>query len=690
MEALQFLLLGAVLLRVLIGYGGFLPYAAPMVPVSGLLLVLAAAHALIQQLRPARPALHWEHLLPLPLLFYAWLHFQFLSPASASAGLLLTVLVQAYAVYLIVLNGIADSRAANWLMMVCQLVVVVAMLFGYLQFYLFPDWMPGTGRLRVPEYGHGAAGFLSDPANLAPLFLLLLPFSIIVAWVRRHSGPTRILNGALAVALLVSFVLATHRWGLAALGLVLLAMPCFLTREARARRRVWGYGALLLVLAGALAWVGTEDLSRRMHQLVQGREDPLATASIQAAWGQFREHPLLGTGLGAFGSLWEAYRPAGTRGASLYAVSAYADGLAELGMVGLLCVGVPLALLLLHGFRAWRSTPFFTFDRDTAERMKRMQLTPHLLRRIERDSGRVPTAKILLGALLPALAGCLVYAGWDYFHKLPLYLFLVAALLATLAAASRNFARAGATGWTGAATSLLPMLLLSWAAAFGVPRFQAQHMVYTAEERLDLYLKEPDRIFTDPSLLTALEAEFRSAIELHPRHAEAWLGLAETRLAQLHAALLPAAEVARLALPAFEQALRLMPGSWRAHFGMARALAIAGAPEQQLEVHLRAAVQAAPNRPEPAALLASLLLRRDPAAPEARILLGRALEEEPGYAPAQSVARRLDMGSPETAVPLRLLAEQFELSVGGGQRVLGAGRPAREPDVRPLRSGTRP
>jgi len=689
-EGLQFFCLGVVLMVVLAGFGGFLPFAARMVPVSVLLLALAALHALILCLRPVRPGLEWEQLLPLPFIFYAWLHFQFISPASGSAALLLTVCVQAYAIYLIVFNSLADSRSAVWLMVVCQIVVVVAMLIGYMHFYLFPDWMPVPGRARVPEYVHGAAGFLSDPANLAPLFLVFLPFSILVAWTRRYSGPTRVLNGALACSLLVAFVLSTHQWGLAAVALVLLVIPFFLTREARVWRRLWGYGGLVLALVGVLAWYGTQDLSRRMRHLAEGRGDDLAAASIQTAMAQFGEHPLLGGGLGSFGAVWESHLPAPAQGASEYAVSAYADTLAELGMVGLLCLALPLGLLLLRGFLVWRAMPFFTFDRDTTERMRRMPLKPHLLRRIERESGRVPTAKVLLGAILPAMAGCLVYAGWDYFHKLPLYLFLIGALLATLAVASRNFTRTPATRWTGLATSLLPMLLLSWAAAFGVPRFQAQHMVYTAEERLSLYLQEPERVFADPGSLSLLEAEFRGAIGLNPRHADAWFGLAETRLAHLHAALLPPAQIAAQALPHFAEALRLAPRSWRAHFGMARARAMAGVPDREVEAHLRAAVQAAPHRAEPAALLAGLLLRRDPAAAEGRALLERALALDPTYEPALGTARRLQLGSADAALPLGLLAEQFELRIGSRQRVLGAGLPVPEPGMLPVRPGTRP
>jgi tetratricopeptide (TPR) repeat protein len=547
-------------------------------------------------------------------------------------------------------------------------------------------------RERNPAYLDGAAGLLLDPSTLGALLLLALPASVFIVWLRRFPGPVRLLNGFLILALFIGFILSTHRPGLGVLVGVGVLLPFFLSKFWAVRRQLWTRGLLVLLVALPAFWFATDALRIRLLGFWNYSADPLEAASLTVAWSRFLENPLFGNGLGSFAYLWEMVAPNGIGGTALYPASAYLDLLSAMGLVGFLLVLVPVLVLMVRGLMIWRGVPFVTVNKDVAERMKRFPRGHPGRARLERTQGRAPSSKIILGGLIFGLGGFLVYVGWDYSLRLPVHLFMAACLFAALAVFSRKTRRAKVSQALGLATGLIPLLLAAWAFSFGVPRFYAQYLVYTTDEQLEYLLSDPDRIFIDPGVVTPLILSYQSATELDPKHAGAWLGTGRAWLARLYADLWPADELAAEAQPAFEKALELAPLSWLAHYEAARALALLDRGEA-VDLHLRRALELAPNRAEPKALLGSLLLLRDRASSEGRDLLEAALTMNPGYEPAQNTMRRLDLntrqasmsrtGMPAEVLSESLLAQQFEVIGGAPERILAAG-------IMPVPEETRP
>jgi hypothetical protein len=696
LEGLQYLVLGWVLFRTLTGFGGFLGYAEPMIEVSAGLLVLAALHALVVGFRRNRPGPGWEVLLPLPFLLYAWAHYQFLSAVPWQAGLLLVVFVQAYALYFLIINSIHGARTGLWVLGICQLIVVIALLTAFFQFYQFPEWMVTLDRERNPEYlGAGAAGLLLDPVNLGALLVLCWPASVIIVGLRRFSGPWRMLNAFYILAMFVGLLLSAHRPGLFILLAAMALLPLLLTRRWQLRWKFWRIGLLVLAATLPVFWFATDALRLRLLHFWDYPADALGAASLSTAWAQFDAAPLFGQGLGSFGFLWESYRPAGVEGTSLYPLSSYADVLAETGIVGLACIALPVLLLWLRGFLTWRHTPYLTVNKDVKERMDRFPKGHPGRARLERSHGRAPAVKIVLGSLLMGLPAFFAYLVWDYAYKLPLHLFLIACLLGALAVFGRRASAVEANRVTGLLSGLVPLLLASWAVAFGVPRLYSQYLHYTTSERLEYLLEDPDRIFLDPGSLTIVLQGFDGAIRLNPDHAGAWIGTGRTWMARLYADLWPAAELAEAAMEPLGKALELAPRSWLAHYEAARAQAILGAPEERVHGHLRRAMELAPHRAEPPALLGSLILLDDSRSAEGRELVERALDLRPDYQPVQNTMRRLELNlrqnreadaggaRVEGVFTEALLAEQFEVIGNPRERILGAGIPPVPEEVIP-------
>ena len=656
-ELLQYGVLGWLLFQTLAGFGGFLGYSRPMVDVSRTLILLGALHALVILFRRRRPRPQWLMALPLPFLLYSWLHYRFLSPAPWEAALFLTVFVQAYVLYLVVLNSINRTRASLWILGICQALALVALLAGFFQFYQFPGWMVTLERERNPDYLQGAAGFFLDPLNFGALLMLFWPATVLMAGMRRFPGPVRLLNASFLVAILVGLMLSAHRAGILTAGGLLLILPFFLSDRARSR-----WKALRILCGGFLiglpfCYFGSHILRERLLYFLNYPVDSAAEGSVAVAWSQFLERPFLGQGLGSFGLLWESFRPEGLTDGVRYAVSAYAGFLAEFGLLGVLCLGLPALWLFYRAARTWAETAFISLDKDARERMERLPKGHPARRQMEQSGGKAPLEKLILGAMIVGLGGFIVYAAWDYVLKLPVFLFLLAILFAVLGffvGGKMPLSRRRSSG--GLSVGLIPLALAVIAVVFGVPRFQSQFYVYTADERLSYLLEEPDRIFLEPDEVTQVLDAYTAATRLNPEHAGAWTGLGRSWLAYLDADLWAREELAAEALPALEKALQLSPSSWIAHHEVARALAILEPGSRAVQDHLRKAVRLAPHRPEPLAFLDRLKRLRG---------------IDPG------------LGGGTEGLTEAMLAERHPVRGRPGERILGAGvmPPPEEPLV---------
>jgi tetratricopeptide (TPR) repeat protein len=601
-------------------------------------------------------------------------------------------MLQAYGLYLLVLTSLRRGRAGMWILGMLQAVMLFGLMGAFFQFYLFPEWMVTLARERNPDYLHGAAGFLMDPANLGALLILFWPASVIAAVLPCFPGPVRLLNAFFIFLLGVGLVLSSSLAGILLFGGLMLVIPFFLSAWHRER---WKHGRILWLGALGLLpvfYFGTDILRERLLRYLQIPVDGLGEASIVAAWGQFWDRPLLGQGLGAFRLHWEAFRPEGVEGVATYPVSVPLGILAELGLVGAVLLGLPLFYLLVRAFRVWYRLPFLHINKDIRERMARFPAGHPTRARMERTMGRASAEKVILGGLLAGMTAFLLYECRDTALFLPFFIFLMAILAACLAGWSwqAQEKRRAASRW-GLAMGVLPMLLFSLAALFGVPRFEAEYRVTTADERLEYLLADPDRIYLEPDRLQPVRADYAAATRLNPAHAAAWTGLGRSWLAALHAELEAPATLAAEALPSLRRAVDLAPESWVARFELARALVIhePGAPEA--ETHLREARRLAPLRVEPRAFQAALRVvrgeRAEAALRELRELVPQ-LSEHPSL---DLLARELTgragvlagtdpVDTFREVFPESFLAARFDLRGYPVKRVLGAGRmPEPEP-----------
>ena len=668
LKIVQYGLIFCFLFLVLAGSGGFIPFGEGLIGPGWVLLLLAGVHALTVVFRKIRMGVRWELLLPIPFLAYAWFQFRYLSPQPWEAAKLLTVLVQAYAFFIILFNIITGVRSMRWIVSLVQAVIWIGLIVALVQYHLFPDWFPGgAGRLRDPAMSHGMGGFLMDGQSMGALLLATLPLSLMLMVKHFRSGPNAILQGGMSAVAAVGILLSVHRPGLLLLLLVLVLVVLCISPMRRVRWKIikTGLPALLLVLLAM--WFGTGELRDRFMLYLDGPVAPLAAESRAVAWESFLEAPLTGHGVASFAALWERLLPTGIAADVPYPYSLYHGLLAESGLIGLALFFLPVVIFFGMSLLAWREIPYLKIDRDTARRLERLPSRHPARRRMEKEKGRLPTQKAYLAGTLIGLFVLLVYLLWDYSYMLPIVLLVAVSLAAIQLSLARNFRFEPASSLVGLITGLLPLLLVSWSFSFGIDRLASGHQNYLAQEKLDLLQADPDRIFFDPGSLSVVQVNLENALRLDPLNGSAWTNLAAAHMAHLHANLDPVREVAERARLAAVKAMELNPSDWRSPFLLARAQLILGEDSETALSLLEKSKSMAPRRAEPAGLLGSLLLLNDPRSQRGQNLVQQALDLAPDYGPVVNARRRqiaADRVGPQPGSPIirpGLLAEQFYL-----------------------------
>ncbi|MBW4436405.1 MAG: O-antigen ligase family protein [Pleurocapsa minor GSE-CHR-MK-17-07R] len=208
-------------------------------------------------------------------------------------------------------------------------------------------------------------GTLGNPNSLAGVIVVLLPIAITrLLTVRAPLGRVLLTVYALALLVLLAASFSRGGWiggftGLVVLGLLLAARGGYLSRAGVSRwwgaRSGRGRGIVVAVVAagivglvaGAIAFTGTFSLG--------GRSLDLRTFIYESAITQFAERPLTGHGLFTFGAGLARLNPTPPTEPHSHAHNLPLNVAAELGLVGLLALGLSAVAIIVLARRALRA-----------------------------------------------------------------------------------------------------------------------------------------------------------------------------------------------------------------------------------------------------------------------------------------------------------------------------------------------
>jgi len=337
------------LVEVLVVPAAASPFRVPKMAVAlaglCLTLVLPAALALWAGTIPRiRSRMVWP-ILALPAL--QALSIAWATDRSMAAATTATTTVWCATILLLALMGQeAIARLALW----AAIGAALSAATGLLQLLRLP-------LLAVEDHGGRMAitGLTGNPADLAMTSLLILPFVLFATGLGRERPRLRLVLGGILLAAAVSTQTLT---ALAAAGLVVV----FWLYRLRSRRVSLAVVLLTIaVIASSILGGVPHRLAGALHQVVTGDWYQLLSARADgwtAALEMVEERPLTGVGAGCFGHRFYPARLAwlerhdshGARGeTSTHFQWAHSDPLqllAELGLSGLLWLGVMLVLFL--------------------------------------------------------------------------------------------------------------------------------------------------------------------------------------------------------------------------------------------------------------------------------------------------------------------------------------------------------
>jgi len=274
------------------------------------------------------------------------------------------------------------------------LVLLVAdLVFFFLAVQLFAG--PGSGALRafglavlvfggamglfaILQFGSGARqiyGIVSTPGGVlfgpyvnrdhfAGLMEMLIPVAVlyIAGRRRRFSLEGSVLSVSAVTLALASLLLSGSRGGLLALS-VEIAIAASVLRWAGARTRErprLAMAAAITLLAGVMlfAYIDPGYIGKRLGSVAYvdtawadwaGERKNMALDSLH----MWRDHPVLGVGLGDFETAYPRYQSYPTDIWIDHAHNDYVEAVAETGLVGALLILSALALFLRLAFRDW-------------------------------------------------------------------------------------------------------------------------------------------------------------------------------------------------------------------------------------------------------------------------------------------------------------------------------------------------
>lgn len=261
--------------------------------------------------------------------------------------------LQLAAAYLILLflaaqahRTLTDWRGFVWFLLSLGFLVSI---FGILQHLTF------NGKLywfRKMRYGGIPFGPYVNRNHFAGLVELLIPVGmapLVIGKVRRERLPIVVLFTLLPIGALF---LSASRGGIVAFLVEMSLLGLFVVlRRGSGRRALLGGSVLLLALL-LVSWLGVRSTLDRFASLQPLEASKTKRAAMAGdAWRIFLDHPIAGTGLGAFQIVFPAYDSLYDGKIVTHAHNDFAEALADTGILGGLCCFWFLVLLILRGFR---------------------------------------------------------------------------------------------------------------------------------------------------------------------------------------------------------------------------------------------------------------------------------------------------------------------------------------------------
>ena len=292
----------------------------------------------------------------LPLGFFALIVVTQLTFHTTASSYHTRVELQLLISYLIVmfLMSQAYRRASHyrellWFLMGLGFVVSI---FGILQHLTFNGKLYWFRELR---YGGTPFGPYVDRNHFAGFAELLIPMALVPLALGKVRRERLALVSLFAIVPIIALLLTASRGGIVSFAVEMIILFLLLLVRRIRRRYVLVGGMVVLAAVLGVSWIGVQHVLQRFstNRVLEVSAGKRASMR-QDTWRIFLDHPILGTGLGTLQLVFPPYESLYDGKVVNHTHNDYLEALAETGLLGGLCCGWFLVVLLLESLRGLR------------------------------------------------------------------------------------------------------------------------------------------------------------------------------------------------------------------------------------------------------------------------------------------------------------------------------------------------
>ncbi len=241
-------------------------------------------------------------------------------------------------------------RGFVWFLMTLGFSVCVLGILQHLTFNGKLYWF------RVMRYGGLPFGPYVNRNHFAGFAELIIPIALVPLVLGKVRRERVLLVAVFAVVPIVALILSASRGGIVSFGVeMVILFLLMLIRRVHGRYVIAG-GVVLLVAVLAVSWIGVQQVLTRFSG--QNLEVSVAKRSAMRrdTWRLFKDHPVLGTGLGTLEMVFPPYDTLYDGKVVNHTHNDYLEALAETGIIGGLCCVWFLGVLSINALKGIAST----------------------------------------------------------------------------------------------------------------------------------------------------------------------------------------------------------------------------------------------------------------------------------------------------------------------------------------------
>lgn len=559
----------------------------------------------------------------LPVLVWMFISVLYVTPVPWLGWHELIYALQAFIVFWVLCNNV-ETRAHFWgLLVISFSPVLVAVFNGFYQYFQDPERIMGAFNdfpIVLPaQYLGRATGIFADPYTLAAFLLIFLPTLLVAAAARRLPKVLRVLCFYIALMVMAGIMFTQVYWAGFIMVLLVGVVPWFCYRRLKQKLLFSVLGVVVTSAALTLVVSFHPLFERGLGRALTQDGESVRFVLWQEALAMTAEHPILGVGAGAFSVAFEQSPRVSLAKSPESPHNDFLLVLSQLGVTGLILLGIPVFYILVVSWRVWSREPFGVRLRD-------------------QEGAIMPPKRFILALGLAGSLGFALCMTTTFLFYVPAMLLYGALLLSILVKTSFPKKLSFARGWPIRLTCLA-LVSIGSALFYNLAyhKLKSHSLELRATQQLDHLVEMQVHLSGSAKLMDDVMLRYEDALSSDPKNVDAWLGLSSALCQLYFRSPVDFEKHGSRAVSSARRATELSPAYW---WGWAQ-LGVAHAYNGELdeaEATLLKALELAPNSSQAhyyyGAFIGADLARRE----EALDYIERALEINP----ENGVARRLE------------------------------------------------